>query len=351
MTGTMTAVGWGTARTFESAAVVPEVSLETVPCPNCNSHEFDPILEGQDSLTGIGGTFHLVRCVECQLMLTNPRPTPESLGLFYPEDYPNYQSGIGSSGQRWQWLEHLVLRSRFGYLPQPVGLFGKMLAQLGMWKFHARHQRREWIPFRAPGRLLDVGCGAGAFLERMRAFGWAVTGLEFAADVARRVEQRTGISVHTGTLPHPDLEPESFDAVTMWQVLEHVQNPRQTVEAATKLLRPGGLLVIEVPNIESRSFAEFGEHWRGLELPRHFQHFSPKTLSATLPEDQLRIIEIQQIGMRTLIKQSAQRAADAGRSQYRAWLARGKSFWVEQALQSEIANQADVIRIFAERRS
>ena len=179
---------------------------------------------------------------------------------------------------------------------------------------------------------------------------WTVTGLEFAADIARRVEQRTGITVHTGTLPHTELKAESFDAVTMWQVLEHVQNPRHTVEAAANLLRPGGILVIEVPNIESRTFAEFGEHWRGLELPRHFQHFSPKTLSATLPEDQFRIIDIRQIGMRTLIKQSAMRAVHAGRTEYRSWLVQPKSFWVEQARQSEIADQADVIRIIAERR-
>jgi 2-polyprenyl-3-methyl-5-hydroxy-6-metoxy-1,4-benzoquinol methylase len=350
MADTTMAPVWGAARLFEPVESEPEISLETVPCPNCDCRQFHSILEGSDPLTGIGGTFSLVRCAACDLVLTNPRPTPESLGWFYPEDYSPYQTE-NAHARRWQWLEHLALRSRFGYPPQPAGPLANLLSQLAMWKFHSRAQRHEWIPFRAPGRLLDVGCGAGAFLERMQSFGWTVTGLDYAADVARRVEQRTGIKVHAGTLPHADLAPQSFDAVTMWHVLEHVPHPRQLVEAAAKLLRPGGLLVIEVPNIESRTFAEFREHWFGLELPRHFQHFSPKNLSATLPSDLLRIVEVQQIGMRTWIKRSAQRAVAAGRNQYKDWLTRGKAFWVDQATQSESANQADGLRIIAERRS
>lgn len=349
MSGTTIAQGWGASRT-DTADVPVDIALETVPCPNCDSQRFDLILEGSDHLTGLGGKFKLVRCSSCDLVLTNPRPAPESLGLFYPEEYSPYQTET-THAQRWEWLEHLALRSHFGYPPQPASLFAKALAHLAMWKFHARFQRHEWIPFRAPGRLLDVGCGAGSFLQRMRAFGWTVTGLDYAADVARSVEARTGIKVHVGSLPHPALKSQTFDAITMWHVLEHVPSPRTLIRHAASMLRPGGLLVIEVPNIESRTFAEFGEHWFGLELPRHFQHFSPKTLSATLPEDILRIVEIQQIGMRTWIKRSAQRAAKAGRTQYNAWLSRGKSFWVEQAIQSEIADHADGLRIIAERRS
>src|SRR5579872_300811 len=148
MTGTMTAAAWGAARGIAAADTEKKVDLEKVPCPNCDGETFLPILAGHDSLTGIGGAFKLVRCAKCDLVLTNPRPTPQSLGLFYPEEYPNYQSET-TARERWHWLEHLILRSRYGHPPQPVNLWQKLVATVGLTKFHAAHQRHEWIPFRA----------------------------------------------------------------------------------------------------------------------------------------------------------------------------------------------------------
>lgn len=341
---------WGAAGASTCAHDEPEIQLETVACPGCSGSDFKPMLSAGDHLTGLGGDFAVVRCTSCDLVITNARPTMDSLGYFYPKDYSPYDPEEAHRFSWWQrLLEQSALRCRYGYPQQPVNLMTRMLSKIAMHKFRTRRKRHEWFPFRPDGKLLDVGCGGGVFMERMRDFGWDVCGLELAADVAQRVERRTGITVHIGTLPHHNLKPDSFDAVTLWHVLEHVPNPRQILKSAAELLRPKGLLVIELPNIESWSFAEFGPHWYGLELPRHFQHFSPTTLTAMLPTGAFRNLEIQQIGTRSLIKLSAERAVAAGRTEHKALLAQGKSFFTRQAAWTEANNQADVIRLVAER--
>lgn len=350
MAATATASRWGAAD-FQSASTnEPEIVMETVPCPGCQGTEFTQILRGSDHLTELGGEFSLVRCSNCRLVITNSRPAAESLGYFYPSNYNSYDPENSGSATWWsKLLERSALRRYYGYPSQPVGIVGRVLAQLAMQKFRSRRKRHEWFPYRESGELLDVGCGGGRFLERMRDFGWKVTGIDLAADVARRVEQRTGIRVHAGTLPHPDLTPQSFDAVTLWHVLEHVPNPRGLLNCAADLLRPNGLLVIEVPNIASWSFAEFGADWAALELPRHFQHFDLQTLGAMLPPGRFRNIELQQMGSRSLIKLSVERAVARGHSKYADWLHQGKSFWSQQADRTESANQGDLIRLVAER--
>jgi 2-polyprenyl-3-methyl-5-hydroxy-6-metoxy-1,4-benzoquinol methylase len=342
--------GIGITRSFDRADLQSGSALESAPCPNCECRQFHSVLEIPNPLTCAGGTFSLIRCAACSLMLTNPRPTIEALRSFYSEGHA-YCDRVITNIRRWRWLEHLALRSHFGYPPQPASLLAKMLSNLAMWKFHSRLKRRDWIPFRAPGRLLDIGSGMPFFQDRMQSFGWTVTGIDVIHETDGRQLPPTDQEKTGQRQPLSDLQPESFDAVTMWHVLQQNPNPSQLVRQASSLLCPGGLIVIEVPNIESLTFAEFRQHWFGLEMPRHLQHFCPKSLSRVLPTDQLRIIEIQQIGMRSWIKRSAERAVAAGNIEYEAWLKRGKSFWDEKALRSEIANQADGVRIIAERRS
>ncbi len=326
------------------------IELETIPCPSCFRTDFEAVLSSSDFLTQFKGEFALARCTSCNLVITNPRPTMDSIGYFYPDEYSPYDANELHKTNWWKdLLERAALRCYHGYPGQPVDLTTRLLALLALRRFASRKKRHDWIPFREGGKLLDVGCGGGVFLERMRKFGWDVCGLEMAEDVARRVERRTGIKVHVGTLPYAGFQPQSFDAVTFWHVMEHVPNPREVLESAAKLLRPKGLLVIEVPNIESWSFAEFGPYWYGLELPRHFQHFSPTTLTAMLPEGAFRNVEIQQIAAPSLTRLSAERAVAEGCLDAAKWLGKPKSYWAEHVNRTESNHQADLIRLVAER--
>ena len=123
-------------------------------------------------------------------------------------------------------------------------------------------ERRGELPWNGPpGRLLDFGCGGGSFLKRMADRGWDVTGLDTAVETGRAVQEELGLRVLTGSLPHPDLPPCSFDVVTMWHSLEHVHRPLAVLREAFRLLVPGGKLVVACPNIESLSFYWFGSNW------------------------------------------------------------------------------------------
>ncbi len=151
------------------------------------------------------------------------------------------------------------------------------------------------LPYRGEGRLLDYGCGSGWYLERMRRRGWNVTGMDFSPHGARKVRERYGIEVHVGKLPHPAVPEASYDVITLGCVLEHVHAPHELIAAATEALKPGGLLVIVVQNIDSWGFRVFGPSWWPLELPRHLLHFKPATLRRLVESHGLEVCEQRMI--------------------------------------------------------
>jgi SAM-dependent methyltransferase len=130
-------------------------------------------------------------------------------------------------------------------------------------------------------RLLDVGCGNGAFLSKMRALGWRVHGLE-PDPAAAKAARASGIDVVAGTLADTAWPEGSFDAVTMSSVIEHLHDPGDSLSICRRLLAPGGSLHIMTPNADALGAARFGPHWRGLETPRHLVLFNPRALSLLL---------------------------------------------------------------------
>src|SRR5262249_28240142 len=156
---------------------------------------------------GTGLVFAVVQCDECGLCYTNPRPVGQSLAQFYPDDYRPHQT------------------HKRGFLKKP-----------GFWDRRRNRRRKPPIAWHGQGRLLDFGCGGGVFLAKMRSFGWRVTGIDNSAATVLRVRAQTGLPVLVGSLPHAELEPGSFDVVTMWQALEHVQDPRAVLREARQLL-------------------------------------------------------------------------------------------------------------------
>lgn len=231
---------------------------EETPCLLCGRDDPSFLLEAADPLpTGrCGLRFAVVRCRFCGLAYTNPRPTPATIGRFYPADYAPHAT-------------------RFRRPPRPKPLwFSRLFGR-------PCPERRGLLPRHPPGRLLDFGCGSGAFLQRMAALGWNVVGLDIAPQVVDALRQRGFHALH-GSLPHPHLSPRSFHIVTMWQSLEHVHQPRLILRRARELLVPGGHLIVAVPNFASWPARWFGPHWFGLDLPRHLTHFTPETLTAML---------------------------------------------------------------------
>jgi 2-polyprenyl-3-methyl-5-hydroxy-6-metoxy-1,4-benzoquinol methylase len=205
------------------------------------------------------------------------------------------------------------------------------------------------MPLQGAGRLLDFGCGGGAFLERMRRAGWQVTGLDISDALAKRVRGELGIPVLTGTLPHPELAEGSFDLITMWQSLEHVHDPLRVLSECHRLLAPGGRLLIAAPNMDSAAFRWCGAAWVGLDLPRHLTHFTPHTLCLMLDRAGFEPTAVRMVRHSSWLRQSARRACQHFRGSFwQRWLQRKPASRLV-AWYSCVTGQADCMLVSAVR--
>lgn len=268
----------------------PLVEWEETPCPMCASGNWSQLVEAADSRAGVGALwFAVVQCQECGLCFTNPRPSAESIGQFYPADYAPHQRR----------------RSR----------------PSGWTRFRPGRRERLILPLSDKGRLLDFGCGDGGFLERMQCRGWDVIGLDQSSAVVERLRSDLRLEAFAGSLPHPNLESARFDLITMWHALEHVHDPLLVLREARRLLEPAGKLVVAVPNIDSLAFRWFGNAWFGLDLPRHLTHFTPWTLPQMLQLAGFRPGPVRMMRRSKWLRASAQLAArDPRRPYWHRWL-------------------------------
>jgi 2-polyprenyl-3-methyl-5-hydroxy-6-metoxy-1,4-benzoquinol methylase len=276
-----------TARTlpFESPTLAtdPPIQWDDSPCPLCGHEDAAVSMESRDPspITGPGLVFAIVQCRRCGLSYTNPRPDYESITGFYPTDYrPHRRPRDNRSQASRLWRTRITGRSS--------------------------PERRGTIPWHGRGRLLDFGCGGGGFLRRMAERGWSVTGLDSSAAAVETIRNDLGLNCLHGTLPHPELQPCSFDVITMWHSLEHVHEPLAVLRDAFELLAPGGKLIVACPNYESWPARWFGSTWFGLDLPRHLTHFTKHTLTEMLATAGFRIESHRDLRAGTWVRSSVQ---------------------------------------------
>ena len=237
-------------------------SRESVRCNYCHADNYDVfVTDGKDRRHHLPGDFRLVKCRECGLVYQNPRPTAEALAFFYPPEYAPYVQR-GPLGKLTRWL-----RRR-----EATGL-------------------RRSLPEGA--EVLEVGCAAGDLMVPLRDAGFRVSGVELSDHAATTARTEHHLDVHTGTLADAPLGAESFDAVIMRNVIEHVPDPMGDLERAAALLRPGGLLALRTDNIASWDARLFRELWYGFDFPRHLTLFSPKTLTTCVQSAGLDVTRVQ----------------------------------------------------------
>lgn len=250
-----------------------------VPCPWCESSSAKLILSGADRFTAESG-FIIAECTVCSLRFTQVRPSEEDLGRFYPPEFYDSLSPAGAMARPAPGAarRRLVLHAGFGYPLRGVGMVRRGAARLATRVTRRDASHVPWIPH---GRLLEIGSGRGAVLEEYRELGWEVVGVEPGV---RGVElaRSAGLDVRQGDLRAQIFPSHSFDAVILNHVLEHVPDPRATLLEVWRILRPGGWLLIRLPNSLSWEAALFRSHWYAWELPRHLTHFSPRTLRMAL---------------------------------------------------------------------
>ena len=130
-----------------------------------------------------------------------------------------------------------------------------------------------------PGKVLDVGCGDGQFLNRMRQLGWGVDGVDFDSGAIANAKEKYNLDLRQGDLISAGFKDQTFDAVTMNHVIEHVPNPIEVLKESRRILKPSGRLVLNTPNGQSLGLKTFRERWFGLDAPRHLQIFTAKSLA------------------------------------------------------------------------
>lgn len=236
---------------------------------------------GWDMLYGASGKWPVVRCLDCGLARTNPRPAPESLDQVYPDSYrPHRPKRRKKLSIRWR-LQQWSLRYHWGYPPKGTSWLGKVASwPIFLW---TKYKRRNFdlFPWEGQGRLLDYGCGGGGYLLRMHNRNWQVVGMDFSARAVETCRQQ-GFEAYEGAAPDDQFAPGHFDVVTLWHVLEHVPSPSRTLRQIHTVLKDGGKLVLAVPNIDSYVARRMGIYWFGLQVPSHVTHFSKGPLTEIL---------------------------------------------------------------------
>jgi 2-polyprenyl-3-methyl-5-hydroxy-6-metoxy-1,4-benzoquinol methylase len=233
------------------------VELENSPCEICGQNNPIPVASRTDLFLGGDVIYTMQCCPGCGVIYQHPRPTAATIGTLYPPEYPQYTVGL-----------HREKKLR------------RIDRRYGLWKRCRIVQRHV-----KGGRLLDVGCATGDFLSEMKLRpGWSGVGIEPNHVAAHYAHVEAGLDVVEGILNTAPFADQSFDAITMWDVFEHVYDPRLVIQAAARLLRPGGVFVINHPNLDSLDRRLFGRFWIGYELPRHIYLFPTVLLRELMAE-------------------------------------------------------------------
>jgi SAM-dependent methyltransferase len=225
------------------------VQLESVDCPICGRDDAQEYLHVRDHNLFCPGEFRLVRCRGCGLVYLNPRPTREAMASCYP---PEYWAAPSPGRERLRW----------------DGVARRAVALL----------QRQY----PGGRVLDVGCGVGWTVALLRELGFSAVGLEPAPHAAQIARDHYGVEVITAVLQEAPLPEAAFDAVILFDVLEHVHDPIGDLRSIHYVLRPGGAVVIKVPNLAAWQAHLLGKWWYALDPPRHLFHFSAGPLRRLL---------------------------------------------------------------------
>ena len=250
---------------------------EVLLCPICKG-EGRKLYEGlQDRLYQSPGIWGFSQCVSCGSLWLNPRPCREDICKCYAEYFTHEDAGETVHGDK----NHSNVTTE------------KILdtVLLGRRRERELYFRMRLLPPKPQGRLLDVGCGDGSYLNLMSNLGWDVVGCEPDPEAANIAREHFGLHVIAGMFEDIDMPSDSFDAITLSHVIEHTPDPYRVLRRCFNLLRKNGRLVLITPNTRSLGHRIFGSSWYSLDPPRHLVLFSHKTLKLVVQNSGFQILK------------------------------------------------------------
>lgn len=204
--------------------------------------------------------FQIAHCTACGFDITSPQPAMREIGAYYPAGY------YGDPGKR---------------------RFPRVMEAMQEALYAQRVRMVESVGNSRGGRVLDVGCGRGLLLKAFRQRGWDVQGTELSDHAARYAREVAEVPVKIGRFEEMSFPDSHFDAVAMWHVLEHVHDPGVTLAEVSRVLKPGGVALVGVPNFSGLEARLFKDKWFHLDVPRHITHLTKATLKKALNENGL----------------------------------------------------------------
>ena len=230
-------------------------------CPWCDSEKTQMYLWVKD-LFLTGEAFEIHECLKCGLLFTEPRPDASSIGKYYQsEEYYSHQE------------------NKSGFIPKIYE---------SVKKVNLRHKRRLATKGLKAGTMLEIGCGVGDFLHEMEQKGWKCTGIEPSEEAKAIAKNRVKANI-LNPEELASLKDESFDLITMWHVLEHVDNLKEEVMHLQRLLKKGGRLVLALPNFKSADAEHYREYWAAYDVPRHLNHFCRESINNIFKNTKLKL--------------------------------------------------------------
>ena len=236
-------------------------------CPWCGSENAQPHIELKD-LFLTQEPFMILECKDCGLLYTTPRPNKDEIGKYYQSDkyYSHQENKEGFIPKVYEKVKSINLKNKYKIATEKT----------------------------TRGKILDIGCGVGDFLHTMEQQGWECTGVEPSEDAKAIAKKR----IKAQLLPSEEqenLSDGSFDVITMWHVLEHVDALRWQIQQLYRLCKPGGRIIIALPNYKSYDGQYYKAAWAAYDVPRHLNHFNEETIVKIFEESHLKHIKTEKL--------------------------------------------------------
>ncbi len=235
-------------------------------CDLCGSHDLIFLFSGHDRIFDNAQSFDIVQCSQCSLIMQNPQIELSELDIAYPKQayysltQPTKKSFLGK-------INNYIYKLYFSHRKN---FFFRVL-------FAPIRPLLRTVLVVPKGNFLDVGSGSGEFLLRARSLRMNVYGVE-PGSFDKEFAKKNGLNIFPGDLFSAKFPEDYFDVITLNHVFEHVPSPTLLLQELKRILKPGGSIIVTVPNVSSLPFKLFKQFWVNLEIPRHLYHYSPKTL-------------------------------------------------------------------------
>lgn len=223
-------------------------------CPVCGQTVFSKVMTCTDHYA-TGESFDLCRCAKCGFMFTQNVPVESEIGRYYesPDYISHSNTHKGLMNSVYHWVRRYMLTQKARLVARSSNL--------------------------VCGSILDIGTGTGYFINKMKEDGWKVSAIEKSPKAREFAKEHFGINVKT-----PDylfsIKDSSFDVITLWHVMEHLEQLDRTWDTINRILKDSGVLIVAVPNCDSYDAQKYKELWAAYDVPRHIWHFSPLTINS-----------------------------------------------------------------------